>query len=131
MEHVTVVNRTQETLKGTWDGRHYTITPGKHSYPRIQAEAFQRQNPIMGSEDPRVFNSMKYKIGIEENGDDCTPLTDLKEGIERWDRSKLPGARPSEVVPGDNGLYSLGRTAGSGPLPSTVGFTPNGGTNQG
>ena len=121
MQYVTVVNRTSKNLYGTWDGRQYTIAPGKNSFPIIQAQKFRDQNPIMGSMDP-MSGQMDYKIGIEEDNDPCTPLEGVVEGVEKWDRSKLAGARPSEVVAGDNGLYQLGRSAGSTPLPVDAGF---------
>lgn len=131
MEFVTVVNRTKKVLAGKWDGRDYAIPLGKSMFPRIQAEKFKLQNPIMGSEDPRT-GQCEYKIGIEENKDRVDMLPDdLKEGIEKWDRSKLVGARPTEVVDGDNGLYALGRTAGSGNVVPTVGFESNKGTDRG
>lgn len=131
MEFVTVVNRTKTDLKGTWDGREYTIPPGKSEYPRIKAEKFKAQNPVMGSLDPRT-GYREYKIGIVENKDPIDALPeDLKEGVEQWDRSKLIGAKPSEIVPGDNGLYSLGRTAGSGAVVPSGGFTPNSGSDRG
>lgn len=121
MRFVTVVNRTNTLLQGTWDGRHHDIPPGKSSFTEVQAYKFRAQNPIMGSEDP-MSGTVAYKIGIEDDGDDCTPLVGMKEGIERWDRSKLAGAKPSEVVAGDNGLYQLGRTAGSAPFAGDVSF---------
>lgn len=131
MEYVTIVNRTSKDLKGTWDGREYTIKPGKSEFPRMKAEKFKAQNPVMGSLDPRT-GYRDFKIGIVENKDPIEPLPeDLKEGVEQWDRSKLTGAKPSEVVPGDNGLYSLGRTAGSGSVASSGGFVSNSGTDKG
>ena len=131
MEYVTLVNRMKVNLKGTWDGREYTIPPGKSEFPRFKAEKFKAQNPVMGSLDPRT-GYRDYKIGILENKDRIDPLPDdLKEGVEQWDRSKLTGAKPSEVVPGDNGLYSLGRTAGSGSTVASGGFTPNGNSEKG
>lgn len=117
MQYVTLVNRTEETLAGTWDGRHYDIGPGKHSFPEITAMKFREQNPVMGTEDPRS-GKMVYKLGIVEHNDPIDPLGSIQPAIERWDRSKLVGAQPSEVVPGDNGLYQMGRTAGSAPLSS-------------
>lgn len=111
MEFVTVVNRTKDDLVGTWDGRQYDIKPGKNHFPKVQAYKFKDQNPVMGSEDPRT-GSMIYKIGIEESNDPCDPLPDAlisasKKAVERWDRSLLIGARPTDIVPGDNGVYSV------------------------
>lgn len=105
MELVTVINRTSKPLKGTWDGRHYDLAPGAAAYPIIQAEAFKRQNIKMGSFDPRTGEEV-FLIGIKDYGDDCSPV-EQSDAIERWDRSKLTGTRPTEVVPGDNGIYSV------------------------
>jgi len=116
MRFVTLVNRTNDTLEGVWDGVHHRISPGKHSFPEIQARKFKEQNPVMGSEDPRT-GDMIYKLGIEEDRDPTDDLGSFEESVERWDRSKLAGARPTEVVRGDNGLYQMGRTVGSGTLP--------------
>ena len=110
---VTVVNRTSKKLPLTWDGYHYWIDPGKSQMAIVQADAFQRQNPIMGSEDPST-GQMLYLVGIEENHDECSPI-EQSDAIERWDRKQMPQARPVDVVPGDNGLYS-GRIAASLPL---------------
>lgn len=71
--YVTLVNRTTKNLQGVWDGRHYDIAPGKHSYPEIQAMKFKDQNPVMGSEDPYTLTK-QYLIGIVEFGDDVTPI---------------------------------------------------------
>lgn len=127
MQYVTLVNRTNEVLSGTWDGRHYDIKPGKHQFPEMAALKFRDQNPVMGTEDPRTGRII-YKIGIEEHGDITTPLDAglYQASIEKWDRTKLTGAPPTEVVQGDNGLYQMGRTAGSGTLPAGAGFVdPN------
>lgn len=108
--YVTLINRTQDTLTGTWDSKQYDLLSGKSEHPLDRAVKFKEQNPVMGSEDPRT-NSIIYKIGVEELHDDCSPLTPeflarFSGSIERWDRAKLVGARPTEVVAGDNGLYS-------------------------
>ena len=109
-EFVTLVNRTEQTLGGTYDGRPFLIKPGKSEHPYHRAIKFVEQNIIMGSENPRTGESI-YKLGIEEMNMDCSPITpefiaQFEGAIEKWDRSKLTGARPSEVVDGDNGLYS-------------------------
>ena len=115
---VTLVNRTSKPLQGTWDGFHTQIAPGKHSFPVFQAEAYRRQNPIMGSEDPRT-GEMQYLVGIEEQGDDCTPIEQSK-AIERWDRSLMSQSKPTEVVPGVTGIYSARDVAQT--LPSDTNF---------
>ena len=102
MDYVTVVNRTSKNLEGTWDGRHYTLTPGEHAFPIIMAEAFKRQNPLMGSEDPRTLQC-EYLIGIKELSDNCEPL-EQSPALERIDRSKTP-EKVVEVIRG-NGLYA-------------------------
>lgn len=127
MDFVTLVNRTEQNCEGTWDGRPYLIQPGPSSHPKILARKFREQNPVMGSEDPRT-GSMIYKLGVKEDGDDIRPLTptflaQYGDAIERWDRSKLTGARPSEVVPGDNGLYNVKEWRSAQPLASGGEFT--------
>lgn len=109
---VTLVNRSSKTLEGTWDGKHYKIAPGKHSFPLHMALKFKDQNPVMGSLDPQTLH-IDYLLGIEEEGDDLFPI-EQSQAVEKWDRSRLTGARPSEIVPGDNGLYSRAQL-GAGP----------------
>ena len=105
MQIYTVFNRTNKLLQGTWDGRHYDLAPGAtEMYPELVALAFKRQNPQMGSLDPRT-GAINFLISIKENGDPMTPI-EVTDAPEVWDRSKLAGARPSDVVAGDNGLYS-------------------------
>lgn len=109
MQYVKIVNRTSRNLNGTWDGRIYTLEAGStNAFPRAIADAIKRQNPIMGSEDPYDM-TMEYLVGIEEDGDPITTLTDLEafpKEIERLNRKKLVGALPSEVVSGKAGLYA-------------------------
>ncbi len=116
MDFLTVVNRTSKPLQVTWDGKHTTLVPGKNALPAIVAEAAKRQNPIMGSEDP-VSLQMRYLVGIEEQEDDCSPV-EQSPAIQRIDRNKLINARPTEVVRGDNGIYSVRDIATSLPLDS-------------
>jgi hypothetical protein len=128
-EYVVLVNRTQEDCEGTYDGKPYRIKPGKSEHPKHRATKFVEQNPVMGSEDPRT-GKITYRLGIEEMRMDCSPLTpeflaQYDGSIEKWDRDKLVGARPSEVVAGDNGLYS-GTVSWKGQQPLGSSFTdPN------
>lgn len=107
MEWVTVVNRSNRVLQGTWNGRHYDIQPGKSTYPEREAEVFRRQNPVMGSEDLRT-GALEYLIGIEEHGDPCDSVEENPKAIERWIRDPNDG---TEVVKGRAGLYAHERSA--------------------
>ena len=117
MEAYTIVNRTSKTLQGVWNGRHYELKPYEsREFEDLVCYAFKKQNPQMGSLDPRS-GMITFLVGIKEIGDPCEPLDKEKEtvidpttgkpAVEVWDCTKLTGARPSEVVAGDNGLYSL------------------------
>lgn len=126
MEYVKLTNRTSRNLRGTWDGRIYQIDASKsYQFPRTVAEAIKRQNPIMGSEDPYDM-TMEYLVGIEEDGDNVSPLSDAQaftQEIERWNRKKLVGAPETEVVKGTGGLYAHERnTSISNDGPAVGGF---------
>jgi hypothetical protein len=117
MEFYTVVNRTGETLSATWDGRPYTLGPhAEGMFPELVALAFKRQNVKMGSLDPRT-GKIEFLAGIKEKGDPITP-TEQTDAVEVWDREKLTGAKPSEIVPGDNGLYATREWKREQPLDS-------------
>lgn len=105
MQYVTLVNRTTRTLRGTWDGRVYSLLPGQNHFPEAMARKFMEQNPIMGSED--YFSGQKeYLLGIAENNDPIEPV-EQAESIELLNRSQMPEAsRKAEVVKGAGGLYS-------------------------
>lgn len=101
---VTLVNRSSKTVFGTWDGRKYPITPGKHEFPDYKAIKFKDQNPVMGSEDVRTGH-VDYLLGIVEEGDPIDPIEQNLDAVEKWDRSKMGGPKV-DIVPGVNGLYS-------------------------
>ena|SRR3990172_5832414 len=123
-EYVTLKNRTNQLCIGTWNGRQYEIKPGSTTeHPKVRAIKFREQNPVMGSQNPRT-GSMIYKLGVVEMRDPCDPLTDeflarFEGAVEKWDRTQLTGARPSEVVAGDNGIFSARDVAASLPSDST------------
>lgn len=117
-QYLTLVNRTSKNLQGTWNGRQYSIAPGKHEFPEHQALKFKEQNVVMGSENPYTLEK-KYLIGIVEYKDDCSPI-EQSAAVERIDRSQLPqGDQEYKVVPG-NGLYRP--TIDSAPLPALQGL---------
>lgn len=105
MNYVTLANRSSKTLTGTWNGVRTPIPPypAKIAVPEIVAQKYMDQNPVMGSENPYTLEKT-YLLGIEELGHDCSPI-EQSDAIERFDRTKLVGALPVEVVRG-NGLYS-------------------------
>lgn len=120
MEFVTVVNRTQRDLQGTWDGRTYVVKPGRSSHPLIVAEAIKRRNPIMGSDDP-MTGQFQYLVGIEEQGDPCDPI-DQSDELELYNRKQQKNAVPIMIVPGNTGMYSVRRSEVSAALPIEQGF---------
>lgn len=103
MEFVTLVNRSSKVLPGTWDGRHFSITPGQHSYPEIQALKFKEQNPIMGTEDPMTLQK-QYLIGIVELGDDISPI-EQSDSVALEDLRDKIASGELKLVRG-NGLFS-------------------------
>jgi hypothetical protein len=118
MEVVILVNRTSKQVEGMWDGKPYKIkSHGKEALPLIVAEAIKRQNVVMGSEDP-FTGAMEYLVGIEEQGDDCSPIEQSKS-ITRMNRKAM--GRNEEVVKGENGIYSVRDVAQS--LPLSTSFT--------
>jgi hypothetical protein len=113
-EYYTVVNRCSKKVQTMWDGKPYELGPFESAvFPELVAYAFKRWNIQMGSLDPQT-GRVEFLVGIKEKDEPCEPLkneviidrTTGKPAVEVWDRSRLTGARPSEVVPGDNGLYS-------------------------
>lgn len=125
MQYVTLVNRTSRNLVGTWNGRQYTIAPGKHEFPEAQAAKFKEQNPVMGSEHPYTLEK-KYLCGIVEYKDDISPI-EQTNAVELIDRSKVHGDAKNVEVREADGLYSPRRDAT--PLPGLVGAKfedPNG-----
>lgn len=105
METMTVVNRSSKVLKTVWDGKHYEIGPHETQICTAEvARQFKKWNPQMGSLNPQT-GAINFLIGIKEDNDPTEPI-EQTDAVEVWNRDKLTGARPSEVVPGDNGLYS-------------------------
>jgi hypothetical protein len=105
MEMVTCRNRTNKPLEVCWDGKRTVLPVGKPVLLGVMiADAAKRQNVLMGSEDPRT-GAMDYLVGVEEYGDDCTPI-EQTDSVERWDRRQLPGGRAVDVVRGKGGLYA-------------------------
>jgi len=114
VEFVTLFNRTQRDLEGTWDGRTYTAKPGKNAYPLAIAEAIKRRNPIAGSDDAMTGN-FQHLLGIEEQGDDCSPIEQSDE-IELYNRRLQKNAIPIMVIPGNTGMYAVKRADFPTPL---------------
>ena len=119
-QFVTLVNRTQRKLEGMWDGRMHIAVPGKNEFPERIAEAIKMKNPIYGSDDP-ITGQFQYLLGIEEQGDDCSPIEQSKE-VELYNRGNYKNAVPIVIVPGNTGLYSVKRNDIAGNLPQDTAF---------
>ncbi len=115
MQLVTVVNRTSRPLSGKWDGRDYTVPPGKSSHPVIIAEAIRRANPIMGSDDLST-GQLQYLIGIEEQGDPTFPVEQSDE-IELYNRGLAKNAVPIVIIPGNTGMFAVRNSEVASPQP--------------
>lgn len=98
-EIVTVINRTSNPLKGTFDGRHHVIPPGESRFTYEQALFFRKQNPIMGRGTPleEWSSRSEYLIGIKESGDDCSPI-EQTNAPQRWDADAVNGPGRYDVV---------------------------------
>jgi hypothetical protein len=120
MNYVTLINRSSKTVVGTWDGRRYQITPGKHSFPEAMAVKFKEQNPVMGSQDPYSLEK-DYLLGIEDHNDPITPIEQSAKP-ELMNRQKLdPIAQTAQVMQTNvGGLYAHERNS---PLPTDGSFT--------
>lgn len=103
MRFVTATNRTDRTLQGCWDGKHFNVPPGKNALDEQRARAVKMQNPIKGSDDPLTGN-LQYYIGVEEDGDDCSPV-EFSQHIELYN-SLRNKAVPVMIVPGKAGMYA-------------------------
>src|SRR5258708_10008063 len=116
--YVTLINRTAKPLNGTWDGRSYSIGPGKNSFPALMALKFKEQNPIFGSQDPFSMDK-QYLLGIVEDNDPITPI-EQSDKVELLDRSKLtgPAGKAVAVQTSAGGLYAHERQS-SLPLDGT------------
>lgn len=112
-EFVTLVNRSSHLIKGVWNGRHFDIKPGKHSYPLIAARAIKRQNPIMGTQGHEIYD-VKYLVGIEELGDDCSPI-EQTDAVELMAPEVLHPGKKMTKVKGVTGLYGRGSVTTQAP----------------
>jgi hypothetical protein len=101
MDIVTVVNRTSKPVEGIFDGQPMVIPPhGRKAMLSNAAELVKRQNPVMGSEDPTDPRSADYLLGVEEWGDDISPL-EQSDAVERFDRSLVTDPQGQKAKPMD------------------------------
>ncbi|MCA1841305.1 MAG: hypothetical protein LC723_13445 [Actinobacteria bacterium] len=96
-----------------WNGRHFDIKPGKHAYPLIVAEAIKRQNPVMGTQGHEIYD-VRYLVGIEELGDDISPI-DQTDSEELMDPAILHPGKKMTKVKGVTGLYGRGSVTTASP----------------
>lgn len=123
---VLVVNRTTVPLDVMYDGSPEVIPPGykvetddngkesivgagpvidgiptvqTHSCEYFAAEAYKRQHPQMGTQDPHSTDARdtEYLIGVAEWGDEISPI-DQTDAEELIDRSLLPAQRQNATL---------------------------------
>lgn len=123
MEFLTIVNRSSKNLEGLWNGRHHVIPPGPSTFPKILAEKFREQNPVMGSEDPYTLEK-QYLIAIREYNQDETPI-EQSTAKERWNRSLMGNANDVVIIKG-NGKFIPQIDASAPPSPETGFVWPDG-----
>ena len=123
-EVVTIVNRTQKTLQGTFNGIHKDITPGEHRVTYEQALFYRNQNPIMGRSTPLEDWAMRaeYLIGIKESGDDCSPV-EQSSAPQRWDSDLVNGPGRYDVV--RSRAPQMSEVKAKQPTADSGGFTKN------
>ena len=124
MEFLTLFNRSSKPLEGLWNGRHHVIPVGESTFPRLQAEKFREQNPVMGSEDPNTLER-DYLIAIREYSHDESPI-EQSTAKERWNRSLMPNAGDVVIIKG-NGKF-IPNLDGSKPLTDSATFVIPDGT---
>ena len=87
-ELFTIVNRTNQPLRATWDGKPLEIPLGESQHPFDQAQAIKRQNAVHGSGSPGT-TELIFKVGVKELGDPCFPIDtssarSAQSSTERW-----------------------------------------------
>jgi len=102
-ESVTLINRTSQTLKVTFDGTDIPIKPGKnYGFPAVAVSYAKGQNPVRGSRHPYSPTSFDSLVAVEGTKDDTSPLEALSDAtVELFDRSKMGGlASQAVAMPG-------------------------------
>lgn len=108
---VLCLNRTQETLIGQHDARHYTIPPGYFTMPYGAAKHLQQRLIVPGTRDPQAYERIVSKIAIEpdikpeDRARDFVPFTKAQlaafdgqvEGLAR-EEMQSPDARHVKPV---------------------------------
>jgi hypothetical protein len=102
-ETVTLINRTTETLKATFDGMDIPIKPGKnYGFPAVVVPYAKGQNPVRGSRHPYSPTSFQSLVAVDGTKDDASPIDVLSDAtVELFDRSKMGGiASQAVAIPG-------------------------------
>ncbi len=94
MAILTVKNRWREPFIGMWDGETYKVVdtmavPDYVAY-HLKKQSIIRDNPINAG-------SNEYSLGIVENGDVVTPLSELP--LESLDRTDMDEFRKVVIKP--------------------------------
>jgi hypothetical protein len=120
-EYVAVVNRSNQEVVGTFDGRLYVWAPHEtKTLPHHVAELCKRQNPVMGTEDFADITSAEYLLALPS--DDASPI-EQSDAKERYDRDTIPVDQTQQVI--ELNLKTKGRknrAAVAPNLPNPVGI---------
>jgi len=96
---IVLINRTDRILEFVADGQHLKLLPGEnHGFNEGHSFFAKSQNPLQGSED---YHTLDYKslVAVKGTEDDAYPLDESElQGIERFDRSTMPGAEKVAVL---------------------------------
>lgn len=90
---LTLINRFSEPFVGRFDGTEYTVVD-KLVVPAAVARHLKKQSIIR--DNPVVPGLNEYQLGIVENGDDVTPISE--KPLESMDRSDTDHPK-SKIVP--------------------------------
>jgi len=111
--YVTIVNRSSKPVQATWDGKQFSLAPGKHEVPLIVAEAIKRQNPVMGTGGHEIWDGQQYLVGIVNHGDPTDPIeqSDSEELVAKDVFELERAGKQIKKIKGVPGLYGRGAVA--------------------
>lgn len=113
-EPIVLVNRTPKPLSFTFDGRQFTLKPGRnYNHFEVHGPFAKAQNPLMGSEDYLTLDFISL-VGVEGK-DDCSEIPaavlEAAKDAERFDIETLTPAAKKNRTRVANNFRQKGRIA--------------------